>query len=109
MFRYVQLCARCNLRYLSLFSSVPASWYLASIAMLPFKQGNVTMTIQRLLVTKKDLKALGIPYCPAHIARLEGKGLFPKRIKLGACRVAWQLQEVLNWIEERIANRDTAR
>ena len=67
------------------------------------------MTIQRLLVTKKDLKALGIPYCPAHIARLESKGLFPRRVKLGACRVAWPMQEVLNWVEERVANRDTAR
>lgn len=67
------------------------------------------MTIQRLLVTKKDLKALGIPYSFAHIARLESKGLFPKRVKLGACRVAWQMNEILNWIEERVAIRDTAR
>ncbi len=67
------------------------------------------MTIQRLLVTKKDLKALRIPYSFAHIARLESKGLFPTRVKLGACRVAWQVHEILNWIEGRVAARDTAR
>ena len=44
----------------------------------------------RKLVSKKELKSIyGIPYCPAHIARLEAAGDFPKRVKLGACRVAW--------------------
>ena len=28
-------------------------------------------------------------YYPAHIARLEKAGEFPKRIQLGACRIAW--------------------
>ena len=62
---------------------------------------------QQKLVCKKGLKALGIPYSPAHISRLESKGLFPKRIQLGACRVAWSMQEVLDWIDDRIASRDT--
>jgi prophage regulatory protein len=72
--------------------------------MLPFTR-ECPMTQQRL-VCKKGLKALGIPYSFAHIARLESKGLFPQRIKLGACRVAWSMQEVLNWIDDRIAVRD---
>jgi len=60
----------------------------------------------RKLVSKKELKSVfGIPYCFAHIARLEAAGEFPKRIKLGACRVAWVAEEVDDWIEERIANR----
>jgi predicted DNA-binding transcriptional regulator AlpA len=67
------------------------------------------MIIQRLLVTKKDLKALGIPYSFAHIARLESKGLFPMWVKLGACRVAWQMHEIRNWIDGRVPARDTAR
>jgi prophage regulatory protein len=52
--------------------------------------------------TQVDLR---YPYCPAHIARLEVAGQFPKRIKLGACRVAWVAEEVETWIEERIGNR----
>jgi prophage regulatory protein len=60
----------------------------------------------RKLVSKKELKSLfGIPYCFAHIARLEAAGQFPQRVRLGACRVAWVVEEVEAWIEERIANR----
>jgi prophage regulatory protein len=57
--------------------------------------------------TQQDyIKSLfGIPYCFAHIARLEAAGKFPKRVQLGACRVAWVVEEVDAWIEERIANR----
>jgi prophage regulatory protein len=59
------------------------------------------------LVSKKELKTVyGVPYSFAHIARLEAAGLFPKRVRLGACRVAWIAEEVQNWIDERIANRD---
>ena len=61
----------------------------------------------RKLVSKKELKTLlGIPYSFAHIARLEAAGKFPRRVKLGACRVAWVLDEVSEWIEERVALRD---
>ena len=59
------------------------------------------------LVTKKELKSVfGVPYSFAHIARLEAAGKFPKRVKLGACRVAWVSDEVQAWIDERIATRD---
>jgi prophage regulatory protein len=59
------------------------------------------------LVTKKELKSIyGVPYCAAHIARLEVAGQFPKRVQLGACRVAWVAEEVEQWIEVRIARRD---
>lgn len=62
--------------------------------------------MQRKLVSKKELKSVyGVPYCFAHIARLEAAGSFPKRVQLGACRVAWVADEVEDWIEERVANR----
>ena len=61
------------------------------------------------LVTKKELKIVfGVPYSFAHIARLEAAGQFPKRVRLGACRVAWLSEEVQAWIDERVATRDTA-
>ncbi|MGE3642887.1 MAG: helix-turn-helix transcriptional regulator [Beijerinckiaceae bacterium] len=66
------------------------------------------MQIDRKLVSKKELKALGIPYSFQHIARLEKAGKFPKRIVLGQCRVAWLYGEVCHWIDERINNRDPA-
>jgi len=66
------------------------------------------MQIERLLVSKKELKTIGIPYSPQHIARLEKARLFPQRITLGQCRVAWCYKEICEWIAERIARRDAA-
>ena len=52
----------------------------------------------RKLVTKKELKSIyGVPYSFAHIARLEAAGQFPRRMRLGACRVAWLAEEVQDW------------
>jgi prophage regulatory protein len=54
------------------------------------------------LVSKKELKSIyGIPYSFAHIARLEKAEVFPIRVRLGACRVAWYADEVETWIAER--------
>lgn len=62
---------------------------------------------KKKLVSKKELKTVcGIPYSPQHIARLEKAGDFPKRIKLGQCRVAWLLSEVEEWIDRRLGDRD---
>ena len=59
------------------------------------------------LVSKKELKTVcGIPYSSQHIALLEAAGDFPKRIKLGQCRVAWLLSEVEDWIDQRLAKRN---
>jgi prophage regulatory protein len=56
----------------------------------------------RKLVSKKELKTqFGIPYCFAHIARLEKAGQFPKRVRLGLCRVAWFADEIEEWIASR--------
>ena len=64
------------------------------------------MQLERLLVSKKELKALGIPYSFQHIARLEKDGKFPQRVQLGPCRVAWRYTEVCAWVAERVALRD---
>src|SRR5229473_694755 len=62
----------------------------------------MSMTQVRKLVSKKELKTVhGIPYSFAHIARLEKAGQFPKRIRLGACRVAWWEEEIEAWKDSR--------
>lgn len=66
------------------------------------------MQLDRLLVSKKEIKTLGIPYSFQHISRLEKAGQFPQRVQLGQCRVAWCYKEICQWIEERIARRDPA-
>ena len=61
------------------------------------------------LVSKRQLREIcGIPYSFAHIARLEAAGRFPKRIKLGACSVAWKLSEIEDWIAEKLHERNAA-
>ena len=57
------------------------------------------------ILSKRQLKEL-VLYSPQHVARLEAAGSFPKRIRLGQCRVGWIQQEVLDWLQERITRRD---
>jgi prophage regulatory protein len=55
-----------------------------------------------MLVSKKGLKSdYRIPYHPAHITGLEAARKFPKRVRLGACRVVWLAEEVEAWIANR--------
>ena len=54
-----------------------------------------------------DLKPKGIPYSRTHLWRLEKADAFPKRVHLGAHRVAWAEAEIDRWIEQRIAERDS--
>ena len=42
------------------------------------------------LITKRQLRAM-VPYTPQHILRLEKKGKFPKRTRVGENRMAWLL------------------
>ena len=66
--------------------------------------GASTMTMDRLLVSRKQLREIGVCLSFAHIDRLEKRGKFPRRIKLGThreSRVVWRYPEVLGWIEER--------
>lgn len=46
-----------------------------------------------------------IPYSQNHLRRLESAGQFPRRVRIGANRVAWVRGEINEWIEQRIAGR----
>ena len=60
---------------------------------------SMTANIPRI-ITKKELRLL-VPFSPQHILRLEKRGQFPKRIRIGERRVGWWLHEVMAWIDER--------
>jgi prophage regulatory protein len=88
--------------------SLPILFYVPSRPLAGFNQWASTLLMEmsmqqvRKLVSKKELKTIhGIPYSFAHIARLEKAGVFPKRIILGACRVAWYEDEIETWKAER--------
>ncbi len=55
------------------------------------------------VITRRELRRL-VPYTPQHILRLEKKGKFPKRIKVGERRVGWWLHEVMAWLEQKSDN-----
>ena len=57
------------------------------------------------LLSKKAVREK-VLYSPAHIARLEAAGKFPKRVQLGTARVGWVEDEIDDWLNERIAERD---
>jgi predicted DNA-binding transcriptional regulator AlpA len=62
------------------------------------------MTLERLLVNRRQLREIGVCLSYAQIDRLEKRGKFPRRIKLGEyreSRVVYRYGEVLDWIEER--------
>ena len=46
-----------------------------------------------------------IPYSANHLRRLEAKGHFPRRIRIGANRIAWLRVEVEQWLADRVEAR----
>ncbi|MFL4468497.1 helix-turn-helix transcriptional regulator [Tateyamaria armeniaca] len=56
------------------------------------------------ILSKRQVKEL-VLYSPQHIGRLEKAGQFPKRVQLGPNRVGWLESEVLDWLNERLAQR----
>ena len=68
------------------------------------RKGASAVTLERLLVNRKQLREIGVCLSYAQLDRLEKRGHFPRRIKLGEyreSRVVYRYQEVLDWIEER--------
>ena len=64
------------------------------------------MTVR--LISKRELCRM-VPYSAQHILRLEKVGRFPRRVRLGARRVAWILAEVEAWVAQRAADPGYAR
>jgi len=59
------------------------------------------------MISKRQLKEL-VLYSPQHVARLEKAGKFPMRVQLGPNRVGWVESEILDWLQERLDERENA-
>lgn len=59
---------------------------------------------QNLFIQAQELAGL-VPFSPNHLRRLEAKGDFPGRVRLGANRVAWLRDEVEQWLTTRMEER----
>lgn len=59
------------------------------------------------LIGSKEIRQI-VPYTIYHLSRLEAKGQFPRRVKVGAGRqgrIGWPSREVEQWVEARKASR----
>ena len=63
---------------------------------------------KRLLSYPELRTRKGIPYTRQHLSRLEKKGLFPRRVRIGDNRVAWIEDEIDDRIETVAAEREAA-
>ena len=62
------------------------------------------------LVTFPELRLRkGIPWTRQHVSREERAGRFPKRVRIGHNSIAWVEEEVDDWVEARIADRECSR
>ncbi|MDI4655363.1 helix-turn-helix transcriptional regulator [Xanthobacter autotrophicus] len=63
------------------------------------------ISAEQILLSRAEVRALGIPGSNVTWLRNEARGRFPRRIRIGGTRVCWDRTEILNWIEERRAER----
>jgi len=57
---------------------------------------------------RSDLKARGIKFTNKHLLTLEERGKFPRRAYLGERTPAWPENEIDDYQEARLAERDHA-
>ena len=66
------------------------------------------MTDQRhdpnTFILAQELTGL-VPFSPNHLRRLEAQGDFPRRVRIGANRIAWPRAEVEAWLAGRVEAR----
>ena len=62
-------------------------------------------SVQKVLLSREDLKVLGIVGSNVTLLRQEIRGRFPRRIRVGGTRVCWDRAEIMKWFEERREER----
>lgn len=67
---------------------------------------NVNIEETKILLSRTDLKNLGIFQSNSSLIRAEIRGTFPKRLRLSSGLVCWVRSEIHDWIEARKAERD---
>jgi predicted DNA-binding transcriptional regulator AlpA len=61
--------------------------------------------LNKMLVTRKELKRMSINVSNSTLLRWEEKGNFPKRVRMSKTTVAWLLAEVEGWVDEKAETR----
>ena len=63
----------------------------------------------RRLVSMDELKDVGVSFSRPHLFRLIKAGKFPKPAKIGENRNAWPIEEINQWIDDRLRERDSVK
>jgi len=63
------------------------------------------MQIQQKFIRLTQVQEI-VPYSASQIWRLEKKGTFPSRVRLGENRVAWLSSEINEWVQARLNARN---
>lgn len=58
-----------------------------------------------IILSRRDLKAMGITVSSATLLRWEFTGRFPRRIRMAGTSIAWLKSEVDAWLTERANER----
>ena len=58
------------------------------------------------LLTRFDLRDLGITYVNVTLLRKEANKTFPRRIRLSSHRVAWRASEIYAYLDAKCRERD---
>lgn len=73
------------------------------------RDANRPMTLHdapnKRLATRADLKRMGITLSNTTLLRLEARGRFPRRLRIGGTTVAWLMSEIEDWLAERAEER----
>ncbi|MEJ6397312.1 helix-turn-helix transcriptional regulator [Yoonia sp. 208BN28-4] len=60
-----------------------------------------------ILLAYEQLAEIGICYSKEHIRNMEKDGQFPVRVRLSPKRVAWDRNEITDWLRQRLDARTT--
>lgn len=66
---------------------------------------DIASSTNKILLSRDDLKQLGIWQSNSTLIRLEQAGRFPKRIRLSGACVCWDRKEIMDFIQARKAER----
>jgi hypothetical protein len=61
---------------------------------------------ETVFITYKRLPDHGIPYCRQYIRRLIDASKFPAPVRIGPNRVAWPVETIKAWLDERLKKVD---
>jgi predicted DNA-binding transcriptional regulator AlpA len=74
--------------------------------MMEVKMSRMDNVLQKALLSRADLKAIGVWQSNTTLLRLEARKKFPRRLRIGGVGVCWSCEEIFIWLGERLNERE---